>query len=412
MTESTTDQKKILVIENQYYQHAEIATLLRPSFDVFPYTDRLRGPSADASNSSLRIDRVEQFTELIDPVRIYLNERFFKPKRGRAAGRIKRLIDKNLPDIFVVDQVLVGHHKGKKGTDLAAQILSKYDKPILFISRSDMFLESTQNTLAKLRQAGVLCNWVNKGYSGLSILQEDYFRDCVQTSIHDLLDEHERRNTIRSILANPSAVLSDPASAVHAKLVNILRHYIGDTRDFRPNLSTATGVLDLLDRMIESFRDAVERIGYKKFLHLSYASNSVYAHEDVSHLLFQGIANLYQELFGINLAYELRMDNARADFALMGDKGCRIVVEFKLDRKPSEVIHGIEVQFKNYLDQFGAKGGTFVLMQVKNVKNGERKIAKFRSRWIDLYGSTEENKRFRIIDGRERQTPSKRKEAL
>lgn len=156
---------KILLIENQYTQFRPIAIFLhKRDFDVQP--------------------RRVEYIPLMNNIRIFLNERYGplgeRNKRSLAFSEIVKFIEGFTPDIFIIDQVLVGNHQGLDGIFLMEQLRPKFPQPILFLSRTAANDVRVMENLPRLSQP---TEWINKGYFGEEILNEKYFEEHVLNRI-------------------------------------------------------------------------------------------------------------------------------------------------------------------------------------------------------------------------------------
>lgn len=190
-----TDQPKprILIIENQHYQFSEMVPLLEDGFHLFPRTSK-------------------DFEKFMDMVRIFLNPRFAEHRRKHAGEQIVIAVRDFQPDLFIVDQILVGNYKGLGGTHLALELLKDFKKPIIFLSRTDQFQENIQKDLEKLSKEMIRFKWVSKGFSGSLILQPDYFSRNVKTAMEAflLLPSYESDGALLSVASEFEHLLSRP----------------------------------------------------------------------------------------------------------------------------------------------------------------------------------------------------------
>jgi hypothetical protein len=156
--ERCNHKQHILLIENQYTQFKHMAVMLRDErFVVFP--------------------KRRDYLDFMNNIRIYLNPRYGEEQQGskRAAAfkRIVEYIGDNKPELFIVDQVLVGNHAGLDGLFLMQQLRLVFKmQPILFLSRTPANEERVMEVLPTIEPPNC---WINKGYFGEEILDKDYF---------------------------------------------------------------------------------------------------------------------------------------------------------------------------------------------------------------------------------------------
>lgn len=155
---------KILVIDNQYTHFALIHKHLSNSgYEVFPLDN----------------DGAIDFKRFLDLIRVYLNDRYggLEPnsRRQAAYGKVLGIVQDTVkPDLIILDLVLVGNHDGKKGTFLAKAFRNDgISVPIIFLSRSEKY---QQGTISEYDDVAEPKEWVHKGYSGLPILEETFFK--------------------------------------------------------------------------------------------------------------------------------------------------------------------------------------------------------------------------------------------
>ena len=392
----SNEQRRVFVVENQHYQFDEIRTLLEKKYLVSPGIGK-RG--------------TDRYLDFIDAVRIYLNPRFRDEddddaKRKRALECIERIVTAKMPDLFLVDQILVGNHVGDRGSDLVENVLAQYGRPVLFVSRSDWFDPETQAAIKRLRKSGLVCDWVNKGSSGLALLHKEYFLECLEPKMIELLEEHDRRQSLVVFLQESLGSAPEPGSERMSKLAGLLTHYVGDDLILVPDLGTNGGLLELSERMLVSFEDLIKRVGFWRFLHKGPTGSGTagYAVETVSHLLFAGVIEMYQSVYSFNASYESQINKSKVEFRVLGNLGRQVILEFKLDLNIAGVKQGMLGQFPDYLEKFNAKAGIFVLMQIEKQNDVVNELIKL---WEENYKTKEGDFRFKVIDAREPTASSK-----
>jgi len=221
---------KILLVENQYLQFKKVAFMLRSErFEVFP-TGR-------------------KYISFINDVRIFLNERYGpldKPgKRATAYTNIVAALAGIKPDIFIIDQVLVGHHKALDGIHLVEKLRSIYkEQPVIFLSRTANNDEHVMESLPKIGQPHV---WINKGYFGEEILNKEYFDKYVLAKVKKLIlngFNSDIENLIHKMIYEKQYSLSASDHLLHEVFIERLKKYKAE-RYLSPNDANQLNLINM-----------------------------------------------------------------------------------------------------------------------------------------------------------------------
>jgi len=183
------ENKKILLIENQYRQFNRIKTYLNGTrYTVFP-----------------KDEESDTFDEFINYVRIYLNPRYGGTNEGsRRKDVFERIVNKikrgNF-DLLLIDYILVGCSAGLTGIFIAKELRDiGITTPIIFLSREKSNQPEITNNLNKNLEP---YEWIHKGFDGREILDETYFnsyvikgiKKCIGKSVSQLLNEITKSKT-------------------------------------------------------------------------------------------------------------------------------------------------------------------------------------------------------------------------
>ncbi len=173
------NSKKIILIENQYSQFKQIYQhLIQAGFTVYPS------------------DKLEDFKNFIDIIKIFLNKRYGGIEEGSRRSivfnEILNIIKNNFkPSLFIIDYILIGHHEGQTGIYLGQMLRkSKITEPILFLSKA---ARNNNDILFNLGKELEPRDWCDKGYAGEDILDEEYFTNHVLVKINEMIkkvDDH------------------------------------------------------------------------------------------------------------------------------------------------------------------------------------------------------------------------------
>lgn len=172
-------KRKILLVENQWFQFEEIAKLkCLKSYEIIPSKD--------------------DYITLIDNVRVWVNTEYNKEYRDVAIKFVKDFISNSNIELIIMDHILGGAFHCLTGVDLAVEINSNIniDKcmPILFLSKTE---QSEKNRMTKyenykkIYSEDIYTKWIHKGYFGDEILSEEYFEKMVIPEIHKLFASSE-----------------------------------------------------------------------------------------------------------------------------------------------------------------------------------------------------------------------------
>ena len=171
-----SDKPRILLIENQQNQFEKIRKKLFPLYDVFP---------------SLTED--DKYEDFIICVRIWVTNGYRDSRKQGAFDQIWNYILKNDINTLIIDYKLAGSFDGRTGLNLVNQIQGRSKQPdsnnpipddrIIFLSRtpknSKEIGEDNRLLLDKFY-------WVEKGYAGMNILEENYFEKYIIRQLESL----------------------------------------------------------------------------------------------------------------------------------------------------------------------------------------------------------------------------------
>lgn len=241
-------KKRIVVIENQYTQFKKIRDYLSEYYDVYPRKD------------------LEEFKEFIDLVRVFLNPRYGNLEedsiREKAFGKLLKFITENIhPEIIIIDYILVGCHEAKNGIFLAKKFRENgIFVPFIFLSREWL---DNYNVIEKYNKISEPKKWIEKGFAGKDILDEDYFTKHVLPQIN-------------SIMINDSIYLDELKSSVY----NIIESNAFDQDEWKNevfkelnNIYIAKNIneinqekIDAINTYLSSYKRRDDRINFKNNL--------------------------------------------------------------------------------------------------------------------------------------------------
>jgi hypothetical protein len=160
---------RLTVIDNQLADFNYIsARLIDGRFDVYPKAD--------------------DYPNFIGEVRTALNNRYRRDRRDAALEVIYAAVDKHSPAGFVIDFQLVGCHDAETGIYLASLFRIRYPQiPIFFLSRTPFNAKKVKDTVGSVEDT----TWLEKGYAGISVSEEDYFTRHILEKIRNKLGENE-----------------------------------------------------------------------------------------------------------------------------------------------------------------------------------------------------------------------------
>jgi len=216
---------KVLIFENQYEQFKEIRKYLSEKFEVHPQV-------------SVNPPDVTAYKRVIDPVRIFLNNRFSADKTRRAGDAIAKYINRIDPDVLIIDHVLVGYYTAKTGIDLARFTrtdprIDDLNKPILFLSRTP---SNSVKVIPYIVKVGQPLFWIGKGYNGSKVLDKNFLADEVIPQIEDLIKKgrSERVNiALSSIIADINELTDvDTTFIDEPEIKSKLRQLSNENADF------------------------------------------------------------------------------------------------------------------------------------------------------------------------------------
>jgi hypothetical protein len=162
-------QQRILLVENQQTQFMKIFDKL-PEYQVFPAKD--------------------DYDRFTDWVRIWVNGGYKQTRHDSAFRKIKEYVQEKGIHFFILDYKLSGSNGSLSGLGLAEELVGKCGikhKQIILLSRTpvnSLELEPERELIAKY-------NWVEKGYAGMSILEDHYFNKYVKAEIDKLFNDQE-----------------------------------------------------------------------------------------------------------------------------------------------------------------------------------------------------------------------------
>ena len=180
------DNKKILVIENQWSEFEKIAECLTDvSYkDKRNYTYDVLMSSADNDTFNSNINKMhEKFTSFADKIRIWVNTGYNEPNdetyREKAFEEIEKMAGK--ADLIIMDHILGGAFGCKTGIDIATELAKKNilnDKPVLFLSKTDA-VKTRVEAYDEYKKKYPNTEWIHKGFFGDEILKPDYIQEQV-----------------------------------------------------------------------------------------------------------------------------------------------------------------------------------------------------------------------------------------
>ena len=162
------EKRVIGIIENQITQYEIISKQLEINgYQVFPSCD--------------------EYSTFIDWIRIFIDKRYVHARKERYFAMIKSALLAANIDLFILDYKLSGAHDGLNGAELALNIqgIMRYQKaPFFFLSRATANIKEVDDQLKLLGSAV----WVEKGYAGAGMLEENYFKTHVIDKIAIMFD--------------------------------------------------------------------------------------------------------------------------------------------------------------------------------------------------------------------------------
>ncbi len=171
-------RRRILVIENQVVQHSILEERLH-AYDVYPVIG-------------------EDYDSVMDWVRIYLNGRYRQMRKEDVFEKLVNYIREHQIELVVMDYKLSGSYDGGTGILLATKLQGRKrfpGMPMVFLSSTPRNNQTVQKDLAVVENY----EWVEKGYAGVGLLQEEYVDRQIIPKIEQLLKPIQQRD-ISSIL--------------------------------------------------------------------------------------------------------------------------------------------------------------------------------------------------------------------
>lgn len=174
----------ILLIENQQTQYRKLHGKLG-DFTVFPEPDK--------------------YEDFMKWVRIRVNSGYNELRRRTALDEIVKFIRDHHIRLLIIDYKISGNFDGLSGLDLANEIRTEAGIEgiqFLYLSRTPFNSKDLQKEAHKVKEE----DWVEKGYAGMSILEDDYFEKFVKDKIIARLapgKAHLLQQTIDELSAEP-----------------------------------------------------------------------------------------------------------------------------------------------------------------------------------------------------------------
>lgn len=153
--------KRILLIDNQKTQYQKIAGKLN-EYQIFP------GP---------------EYNDFMNWVRIWVTVTYSGPRQKLVFAEIINKIRQWNIDLFILDYKIAGNTEGSTGIFLGQRLKAEFNKPIIYLSRTPYNSKDLGDEKYHVKQE----NWIEKGYTGLNILDEPYFDLNVRKKIQKML---------------------------------------------------------------------------------------------------------------------------------------------------------------------------------------------------------------------------------
>lgn len=155
-------KKRILLIDNQKTQYLKIAGLL-PEYEIFPGGE---------------------YDKFMNWVRIWVTVSYKSKRKNFVIGEIISRIRTWEIDLFIIDFKLAANTGGSTGIYLGQRLLSEFNQvPIIYLSRTPYNSKDLGDERLRVNPE----QWVEKGYTGLNILDQPYFDLHVRKKIRQLL---------------------------------------------------------------------------------------------------------------------------------------------------------------------------------------------------------------------------------
>ncbi len=149
---NNTAKRRIVIVENQLYEFKLIIANMA-KYDYYP--------------------SVDEFKDFLDNIEIFLNPRYPTTKQDSAREYIFQKLRYLKPEMFILDYILVGNHRGLTGVDLGLELAKEFKVPIIFLSHTESNKDYIKEGLEKFTD--VKATWLPKGFSGVPLLDKTYF---------------------------------------------------------------------------------------------------------------------------------------------------------------------------------------------------------------------------------------------
>lgn len=168
----TNPKRRLLLIDNQQTEFNYISDqfLNGMDFEVYPAP--------------------EEYEDLINAVRFALNKRYPAARSEEAMQFIFDYIDRISPDAFIIDYQLVGPHDGRSGVYLGSKLQAKVKIPVFFLSRTPGSLKVVKEDKESVKPH----TWIEKGYAGICVRDNDYFRRHIYEKVKEVLCDDEEKS--------------------------------------------------------------------------------------------------------------------------------------------------------------------------------------------------------------------------
>lgn len=212
-----------------------------------------RGAINDEFNSVIfEIIPDDTYDNFIDNIRVYLNNNYEDRIRQIALINILSFIDawnaNDKFDFIIIDHKLVGCHNSKSGIHLAELLKNRdaYNYKIIFLSRNTTNDKQVTKEFAEVSLATSDYIWITKGYAGVAILQEDYFRTQVIDKIK-LLFQAQYKLSLKEVILS-----------IHEKIKKVAKAYSRLNKD---DINMLLGKYDPnKPKLIQSFENKIESL--------------------------------------------------------------------------------------------------------------------------------------------------------
>jgi hypothetical protein len=156
------EKKRILLIDNQKSQYQKIAGLLT-GYEIFPG---------------------DEYDEFLNLVRIWVTVTYKQERQKLVIKMIIKKIEEWGIDLFILDYKIAGNIGGSTGIFLGQRLAAEFSSvPIIYLSRTPYNSKELGDEKYHVKAE----QWVEKGYTGLNILDEPYFELNVRKKIRQML---------------------------------------------------------------------------------------------------------------------------------------------------------------------------------------------------------------------------------